>query len=128
MTKNVNIKTTKTVTTETTITTATSVPANYMPIDLEKDPGAEDFYKANGIPVRSMENSVRNVFMQSFLSKIMTIYPRRKKLQVQKKQEHSVAILIITDVLLSVLPPESQETKTSLLIPLWQVAMTLLLM
>lgn len=55
MTKNVNIKTTKTVTTETTITTATSVPANYMPIDLEKDPGAEDFYKANGIPVRSME-------------------------------------------------------------------------
>ena len=61
MTKNVNVQTTtETKTTVTTITTTTTETTEciaapcYMPID-KQDAGAEAFYKANGIPVKTID-------------------------------------------------------------------------
>lgn len=58
MAKNVNVQTstvvTTTVTTETVTTTTESIPVNYMPITPSQEPGAEQFYKSNGVKVREM--------------------------------------------------------------------------
>ena len=58
MAKNVNVQTstvvTTTVTTETVTTTTESIPVNYMPITPSQEPGAEQFYKNNGVKVREM--------------------------------------------------------------------------
>mgnify|MGYP000931983214 CR=1 FL=1 len=65
MKKNVNVQTstetqttiTTVTTTETTVTTETSkrTPAFYMPINKKADFGAEEFYKAAGVAIRTME-------------------------------------------------------------------------
>lgn len=60
MKKKANVQTT-TITTQTTVTTTTEhIPASFMPINPINDIGAEDFYKENGISVRTMQKFGKN--------------------------------------------------------------------